>query len=171
MPIGDTRKTGFLFPSLSYGSNDGMEVEIPFYWNIAPEYDMTITPLYMQKRGNKLDADFRYLTDGWGQGEIKGEYMNSDKKYNDESRWGYQFKHEGIINKQWLVNLDYSKVSDIDYFRISALILVTEKMVSCFKKVKYNTVRISGMHHCEFVISKSYFKTRTNHTVCCLSWI
>ncbi|KIF47046.1 LPS biosynthesis protein [Vibrio owensii 47666-1] len=117
MPIGDTRKTGFLFPSMSYGSSDGMEVELPFYWNIAPQYDMTITPLYMQKRGNKLDTDFRYLTNGWGDGEIKGEYMGSDKKYDDESRWGYQFKHDGIINKQWVVSLDYSKVSDIDYFR------------------------------------------------------
>ncbi len=117
MPIGDTRKTGFLFPSMSYGSSDGMEVEIPFYWNIAPQYDMTITPLYMQKRGTKLDTDFRYLTNGWGDGEVKGEYMGSDKKYDDESRWGYQFKHDGIINKQWVVSLDYSKVSDIDYFR------------------------------------------------------
>ncbi|WP_394157399.1 LPS assembly protein LptD [Vibrio campbellii] len=117
MPIGDTRKTGFLFPSMSYGSSDGMEVELPFYWNIAPQYDMTITPMYMQKRGNKLDTDFRYLTDGWGDGEIKGEYMGSDKKYDDESRWGYQFKHDGIINKQWVVSLDYSKVSDINYFR------------------------------------------------------
>ncbi len=105
MPIGDTRKTGFLFPSMSYGSSDGMEVELPFYWNIAPQYDMTITPMYMQKRGNKLDTDFRYLTDGWGDGEIKGEYMGSDKKYDDESRWGYQFKHDGIINKQWVVSL------------------------------------------------------------------
>ncbi|CAE6879348.1 Together with LptE [Vibrio sp. B1REV9] len=117
MPIGDTRKTGFLFPSLSYGSSDGLEVEVPFYWNIAPEYDMTLTTLYMQQRGTKLDADFRYLTDGWGQGEIKTEYMNSDKKYQDEARWGYQFKHDGIINKHWVVKADYSRVSDIDYFR------------------------------------------------------
>ncbi len=117
MPIGDTRKTGFLFPSMSYGSSDGMEVELPFYWNIAPQYDMTLTPLYMQKRGTKLDSDFRYLTEGWGEGEIKGEYMSSDKRYEDESRWGYQFKHDGIINKQWVVSVDYSKVSDIDYFR------------------------------------------------------
>ena len=116
MPIGDTRKTGFLFPSLSYGSSDGMEVEVPFYWNIAPQYDMTITTLYMQQRGTKLDTDFRYLTDGWGNGEIKGEYLNSDRKYQDESRWGYQIQHNGIINKQWVVEIDYSKVSDIDYF-------------------------------------------------------
>ncbi|MGR5245756.1 LPS assembly protein LptD [Vibrio sp. PNB23_22_6] len=117
MPIGDTRKTGFLFPSLSYGSSDGLEVEVPFYWNIAPQYDMTLTTLYMQQRGTKLDTDFRYLTDGWGQGEIKIEYMNRDKKYQDKSRWGYQFKHDGIINQHWVVKADYSKVSDIDYFR------------------------------------------------------
>ncbi len=116
MPIGDTRKTGLLFPSLSYGSSDGFEVEVPFYWNIAPQYDMTLTPLYMQQRGTKLDTDFRYLTDGWGSGEIKGEYLGTDRKYEDKSRWGYQFTHRGIINKQWIVGVDYSAVSDIDYF-------------------------------------------------------
>ncbi len=116
MPIGDARKTGFLFPSLSYGSSDGFEVEIPYYWNIAPQYDMTLTTLYMQQRGTKFDSDFRYLTDGWGGGEIKGEYLSSDRKYQDKSRWGYQLAHRGIINKQWTVDVDYSEVSDIDYF-------------------------------------------------------
>ncbi len=116
MPIGNTRKTGLLFPSLSYGSSDGLEIGVPFYWNIAPQYDLTFTTLYMQQRGTKFDSDFRYLTDGWGAGEIKGEYLNSDRKYDDRTRWGYQFKHEGIINKQWIVDVDYSEVSDIDYF-------------------------------------------------------
>ncbi len=116
MPIGNTRKTGFLFPSLSYGSSDGLEVEVPFYWNIAPQYDMTLTTLYMQQRGTKFDSNFRYLTDGWGEGALKGEYLGSDRKYQDKSRWGYQFTHEGIINKHWTVDIDYSEVSDIDYF-------------------------------------------------------
>ncbi|CAM2963490.1 LPS assembly protein LptD [Vibrio mytili] len=116
MPIGDTRKSGFLFPSVSYGSSDGMEVEIPYYWNIAPQYDLTLTSLYMQQRGTKLDADFRYLTDGWGKGGLKGEYLNQDRKYEDEARWGYQYTHEGIIDKHWVVDIDYSKVSDINYF-------------------------------------------------------
>lgn len=117
LPIGDTRKTGFLFPSISYGSSDGLELEVPFYWNLAPNYDLTLTTLYMQQRGVKQDADFRYLTQGWGAGELKAEYLPSDKKYQEQSRWGYQYKHNGIINRQWLVSLDYSQVSDIDYFR------------------------------------------------------
>ncbi len=66
LPIGNTRKTGFLFPSVNYGSSDGLEIEVPFYWNIAPNYDLTLTTLYMQQRGVKQDADFRYLSDGWG---------------------------------------------------------------------------------------------------------
>ncbi len=117
LPVGNTRKTGFLFPSISFGSKDGIEAEIPFYWNIAPNYDLTLTTFYMQQRGVKLDTDFRYLIDGWGTGELKGEYLQSDKKFNDEHRWGYQYKHSGIIADQWLLDIDYSKVSDIDYFR------------------------------------------------------
>ena len=50
-----------------------------------------------------MDADFRYLTSQWGGGEIKsGEYLPGDKKYAEEDRWGYQYKHDGIIDQQWL---------------------------------------------------------------------
>ncbi|MEZ8194893.1 LPS assembly protein LptD [Vibrio cortegadensis] len=118
VPIGNTRKTGFLFPSIAYGSSDGFEFEMPFYWNIAPDYDATITTLYMQERGTKFDADFRYLTDGFGEGEIKTEYLGSDRKYTDPGeRWAFQYKHDGIINSNWRVMADYSQVSDNDYFR------------------------------------------------------
>ncbi len=118
LPIGDTRKTGFLYPSVSYGSSDGLKTETPYYLNLAPNYDLTFTPIYMQKRGMMYNSEFRYLSKEYGQGSLTGEYMAKDRKYSDaEKRWGFQYKHSGIINRQWLVSANYAKVSDINYFQ------------------------------------------------------
>ena len=116
VPVTDERLTGFLYPTLSYGSRNGMEYEAPFYWNIAPNYDLTLTPKYMNHRGLQTTAKFRYLTD-FGEGELIGEHMGHDKKHDEyDKRWGFQWKHSGIIDENWLINIDYSKVSDDEYF-------------------------------------------------------
>lgn len=116
VPVGDERLTGFLYPSISYGTRDGFELETPFYWNIAPNYDMTITPKYMSNRGLQLNSQFRYLT-GFGSGHLKGEYLGNDQKAsNDDARWGFNWSHSGRYDEHWLFSVDYSKVSDETYF-------------------------------------------------------
>ena len=116
VPVGDTRKTGFLYPTVSYGSSDGFEAEVPVYWNLAPNYDLETTFKYMQERGTQLNSKFRYLSD-FGSGSIESEYLPDDKKYSEKGdRWGAQLQHSGIFQQSWLFEVDYSKVSDIDYF-------------------------------------------------------
>lgn len=116
VPIGDTRKTGFLYPTLSYGSRHGFEFETPFYWNLAPNYDLSTTVHYMEKRGTRLNGEFRYLTD-FGLGSIKGEYLPEDSLSKTEhSRWAFQYKHSGLIAQSWKLETDYSRASDVDYF-------------------------------------------------------
>ncbi|WP_114784852.1 LPS assembly protein LptD [Vibrio tetraodonis] len=116
VPIGDTRKTGFLYPTVSYGSSDGFEVEVPIYWNLAPDYDLQTTLKSMQNRGTQLNSEFRYLSD-LGYSTIKSEYLPDDKKYPEQGdRWGIQWQHSGIYNENWKLGVDYSKVSDIRYF-------------------------------------------------------
>ncbi|WP_192889904.1 LPS assembly protein LptD [Vibrio bathopelagicus] len=116
VPVGDTRKTGFLYPTVSYGSSDGFEAEIPIYWNLAPNYDLETTFKYMQERGTQLNSKFRYLSD-FGSGSIDSEYLPDDQKYSEKGdRWGFQLQHSGIFQQSWLFEVDYSKVSDIDYF-------------------------------------------------------
>lgn len=71
----------------------------------------------MQKRGVQFDNEFRYLTDGFGSGSISFEYLNSDDLYEDNSaRWGLNLSHDGIYDHNWKFSLDYSQVSDNDYF-------------------------------------------------------
>ncbi|MGF1714847.1 LPS assembly protein LptD [Photobacterium chitinilyticum] len=116
VPVGKERLTGFLYPSLSYGSRDGFELETPFYWNIAPNYDMTITPKYMSNRGLQLNSEFRYLTEA-GNGSLSGEYLGDDKSAPDQgARWGFNWSHGGTYKSHWLFDVDYSKVSDVTYF-------------------------------------------------------
>lgn len=116
VPVGKERLTGFLYPSISYGSRDGFELETPFYWNIAPNYDMTITPKYMTNRGLQLNTEFRYLN-AFGTGRLEGEYLANDQKSDtNEARWGFNWEHRGTYKAHWLFDVDYSKVSDATYF-------------------------------------------------------
>ena len=116
VPVGDKRKTGFLYPTISYGSSDGFETEVPFYWNIAPNYDLLITTKYMAERGTQLNNEFRHLSD-FGKSNLKFEFLENDDKYSEQgSRWGGQFNFEGIYQQAWKFDIDYSKVSDVNYF-------------------------------------------------------
>ncbi|OAN19005.1 LPS assembly protein LptD [Photobacterium jeanii] len=116
VPVGKERLTGFLYPNIKLNSRDGFSVMTPFYWNIAPNYDMTITPKYMTNRGLQLNTDFRYLTT-FGSGGLKAEYLGSDQKYQDlGARWAFNFNHSGTYQGHWLFTADYSKVSDVAYF-------------------------------------------------------
>ena len=76
-PVNNQRKTGFLYPSISSSSKNGASIATPFYWNIAPNYDMTISPRLMTRRGLQLNTEFRYLTEK-SEGMAYVEYLPSD---------------------------------------------------------------------------------------------
>lgn len=70
----------------------------------------------MQKRGTQLNSVFRYLTD-FGAGQIKSEYLADDQLHTElGDRWAFQYEHNGIFQQAWKFEIDYSKVSDINYF-------------------------------------------------------
>ncbi len=114
VPVEDGRLTGFLFPSIGWNESDGFELETPFYWNIAPQVDMLITPKYMTNRGLFTSFEPNYLTQ-YGAGGMTVEYMSSDKAYDMENSWGVNWRHGGIVDR-WKFSADYSQVSDINYF-------------------------------------------------------
>lgn len=123
LPVGDKRRSGFLIPSAKYGSSNNFEFSLPYYWNIAPNMDATLTPHYMDKRGGVMwENEFRYLSQA-GQGLFELDYLPSDKVYsndhpNDENsrRWLFYWHHAGVMDQVWRFNADYTKVSDPDYF-------------------------------------------------------
>ncbi|MBF0033863.1 LPS assembly protein LptD [Citrobacter freundii] len=124
LPVGDKRRSGFLIPNAKYSTNNYFEFYLPYYWNIAPNMDATITPHYMHRRGGIMwENEFRYLTQA-GAGLMEFDYLNSDKVYEDENpkddnsrRWLFYWRHSGVMDQVWRFNVDYTKVSDSSYFR------------------------------------------------------
>ncbi|WET40048.1 LPS assembly protein LptD [Citrobacter enshiensis] len=123
LPVGDKRRSGFLIPNAQYSSNNYFEFYLPYYWNIAPNMDATITPHYMHRRGGIMwENEFRYLTHA-GTGLMEFDYLNSDNVYSDENpkddnsrRWLFYWQHSGVMDQVWRFNVDYTKVSDSQYF-------------------------------------------------------
>ncbi|MCH7335249.1 LPS assembly protein LptD [Acinetobacter sp. NIPH 2699] len=115
-PIDDRRTTGILSPNFGYSNDGGIQLSVPVYLNLAPNYDLTLTPSFMSERGTKLDADFGYMTENFGAGRIWGGYLPSDKEYDKENRSDLHFLHNWKINDQWSTNLEYNYASDKDYF-------------------------------------------------------
>ncbi|BFU60636.1 LPS-assembly protein LptD [Rodentibacter sp. JRC1] len=119
LPIGDRRRSGLLMPSAGSSSRDGYWFAQPIYWNIAPNYDATITPKYMSHRGWQLNGEFRYLTP-IGEGKIAGEYLGRDRydEYYGDNRKRHLFywNHSSSFLQNWRFNVDYTRVSDKRYF-------------------------------------------------------
>ena len=123
LPVGDKRRSGFLIPNAKYSTSNYFEFYLPYYWNIAPNMDATITPHYIHKRGNIMwENEFRYLTQA-GAGLMELDYLPSDKVFQDEHptegdkhRWLFYWQHAGVMDQVWRFNVDYTKVSDSSYF-------------------------------------------------------
>ncbi len=84
-PIDNRRQNGFLFPDLSISKKRGSKIGVPIYWNMAPNYDMTVTPYYNFKRGFELDDLFRYITTK-GKGKLQFNYLPYDRDFKSYRR-------------------------------------------------------------------------------------
>lgn len=113
-PLENRRQTGFLAPYYSHNTRRGLELGIPFYWNIAPERDLTLLPVYMTKRGEQLKTDFRY-TDVKYSGELRLEHMPKDQVLGT-SRTGLTLQHQQQFSPELTGRVDFNKVTDARYF-------------------------------------------------------
>ncbi len=114
-PITDARQSGFLFPRQGYDSDTGMDVQIPYYWNIAPNRDMTITPRLMTERGALLGVEYRFL-EPWHQGIFSFEYIPDDRRYED-ARGSVNVTDRAAPLPNLYTDLRYEYVSDDNYLR------------------------------------------------------
>lgn len=114
-PISNKRKSGLLTPTIGTSSNSGLDLTIPYYLNLAPNYDATIAGRYMSRRGVEGSAQFRYL-EPHSHGTLYLEYLPHDNVYGD-SRHLVQFDHQGLLSPSWSVDARYERVSDKHYFQ------------------------------------------------------
>ena len=108
------RKSGLLAPTIGTTGQSGLQYTQPFYWNIAPNFDATISPTWLAKRGVLTDVDFRYLQPDL-HGEMRGEYLPDDRKKN-ETRYAYSWKHQQNLGNGFSGTIDVLAVSDDTYF-------------------------------------------------------
>ena len=125
-PIKDERKTGLLYPGYTQSSKNGMDITQPFYWNIAPNYDATITSRFMDRRGLMEQVQFRYMPDPAHVGSLYFENLANDKQYDetpslnqamsDGHRYLLNARHTSMfMDNAMRVSVDYTKVRDRDY--------------------------------------------------------
>jgi LPS-assembly protein len=119
-PLSDKRKSGFLPPTVGLDNVNGTEFAQPYYWDIAPNRDATLTPTLMTKRGVNLGGEFRYLESDYA-GTLRADWMPRDS-LRDRSRWGFNANHYTRIKSDWTddgvaLNLSLNRVSDDNYWR------------------------------------------------------
>ncbi len=114
-PLDDRRKSGLLVPKFGTTEETGVDISVPYYWNIAPNRDATIVPRYMSKRGIMLGGEFRYRSLNH-KGELTGEYLPSDDDFNNEDRYLIGINHRGNPLPRVETTVKASKVSDDFYF-------------------------------------------------------
>jgi len=113
-PIDDRRKSGFLFPSLGASRTRGTDIAVPYYLNLAPNYDATLNARLMSKRGVMLAAQFRYLFANH-RGEVFGTWLPNDRQA-DKDRGTLTWEHRGRLSDNWQVVADIHQISDNRYF-------------------------------------------------------
>ncbi|WP_346838724.1 LPS-assembly protein LptD [Microbulbifer sp. SAOS-129_SWC] len=136
-PVGDARLSGLLFPSISSNDKNGWDIAVPYYWNIAPQLDATIVPRYIQYRGTGAELEVRHLSQLFST-EVRMAGLPNDEGGDDaqaqeliregfpedlvlpakgDDRWLLNLKQKGGNGGFWYSKIDYTKVSDPDYFR------------------------------------------------------
>ena len=113
-PIDDRRQSGLLLPSLGNSNDAGYDLIVPYYLNLAPNYDATLSPRFIRDRGAMLGGEFRYLG-ATQRGELQASWLGSDQR-NGETRSAFDWTHLGQLGAHWFVDASLHDVSDQRYF-------------------------------------------------------
>jgi LPS-assembly protein len=119
--LSDKRKSGVIAPTIAVDSVSGFALTTPYYFDIAPNRDATLTPTYANKRGLNLAGEFRYLEPSY-RGVLNASYLPGDQLRNTD-RWSLGYQHSGVINTGLAnlgnvgMGLTLNRVSDNNYWR------------------------------------------------------
>jgi LPS-assembly protein len=114
-PIDDRRKSGFLYPDASVANDNGLEIGIPYYWNIAPNQDATITPRFFTDRGLMLTGEYRLLTRRT-RSALAFDYLHRDK-VTRETRYQVKAGYTALFSRSWRGRININRASDEKYFQ------------------------------------------------------
>ena len=132
-PLKKERKSGFLLPTFGVTSNTGIDYTQPYYFNLAPEYDMTMQLRAMSKHGLQLGDEFRYVGEGYS-GYMAGTYLNRDITMGTD-RWLYSATHSQSFGRGFYGFYSLNGVSDDNYFQDFASIAVNQSSITYLPKM------------------------------------
>jgi LPS-assembly protein len=112
--LSGSRKSGFLPPAIGQTAQTGTELTVPYYFNLAPNYDATLSPRYMSRRGAQLGGELRYLEKHLS-GDVRAQYMENDRERED-SRYAYALRHNQRFGERTTGYINVLGVSDDFYF-------------------------------------------------------
>ncbi len=128
-PINDTRSSGWLYPSIGNTQEGGFEISSPYYFNLAPNYDATITPRLMTERGLMLSVEARHLGEN-SNNTIDFSYLQDDSQFDattvsfplsqsppQAERWQINYVGTAELSNAWSASADFSAISDLDFYQ------------------------------------------------------
>jgi LPS-assembly protein len=113
-PLGDERKSGVLFPSFGHSTNNGYQLEVPYYFNLAPNYDLTVTPGILSARGVQLGGEFRFLSAS-SHGQIEENFLPNDTIEHSDRAY-LHITDITNLGQGLRFDTDIASVSDSNYF-------------------------------------------------------
>jgi LPS-assembly protein len=113
-PIDDRRRSGFLVPSVGGGDSGGIDLMLPYYLNLAPDYDATLSPRIVGRRGFMAGAEFRWLGPTQ-RGIVSGSFLPDDR-LAERNRFAWNVDHVASFGPNFYSVVDLNKVSDDRYF-------------------------------------------------------
>ncbi len=143
-PLRNQRRSGLLNPSLKQSTKTGFDVTAPYYWNIAPNYDVTFFPRLMSKRGVQLGVEGRYLG-ATHNGEIRTEYMPNDTN-EKRSRYAYEIKHQHALAPGLGATVNWNGVSDDRYWEDMSSRLMQTSQVQLERRATLDFVPSPWLH-------------------------
>ena len=133
--LNKNRKSGFLGSTFGTTSQGGFDFRVPYYFNISPNMDATLTARYLGKRGPLADGEFRYLTENYS-GFNQLQYMNHDQSSGQDNRYYVKLDHQHKFNNGWSASYNYQKVSDDTYFSDLATMIQVTSVVNLPQRAK-----------------------------------
>jgi LPS-assembly protein len=113
-PVGNQRKSGLLYPSFADSTRSGLQITLPAYLNLAPNYDLTLIPTWYEERGVELGTEFRFITED-SDGELFAAYLPDDQ-VRDRDRSLVQVQAQSRLTEDLRISLVGKNVGDTDYF-------------------------------------------------------
>ncbi len=123
--LNSNRKSGFLSSTFGSTTKSGFDFQVPYYFNIAPNQDATLTARYLGKRGPQADGEYRYLGENFTNTN-QVQFINHDEASGQDNRYFLKLQHTQNLGNGWSGSYDFQKVSDNNYFTdLATMIQVT----------------------------------------------